>query len=101
MTEVTVSVRIPREMEEEVEALMDEERLEKSAALRKLLHLGIENYRRERALRLLSERKVTLSKAAQIAKVPIWEMLHLVRERGIVWVDDGVIDDVREVLLGR
>ena len=96
-----MSARIPREMEEEVEALMDEERLEKSAALRKLLHLGIENYRRERALRLLSERKVTLSKAAQIAKVPIWEMLHLVRERGIVWVDDGVIDDVREVLLGR
>jgi predicted HTH domain antitoxin len=101
MTEVTVSARIPREMEEEVETLMGEERLEKSAALRKLLHLGIENYRRERALRLLSERKVTLSKAAQIAKVPIWEMLHLVRERGIVWVDDGVIDDVREVLLGR
>ena len=96
-----MSARIPREMEEEVEALMDEERLEKSAALRKLLHLGIENYRRERALRLLSERKVTLSKAAQIAKVSIWEMLHLVRERGIVWVDDGVIDDVREVLLGR
>ena len=96
-----MSARIPREMEEEVEALMDEERLEKSAALRKLLHLGIENYLRERALRLLSERKVTLSKAAQIAKVPIWEMLHLVRERGIVWVDDGVIDDVREVLLGR
>lgn len=96
-----MSARIPREMEEEVETLMGEERLEKSAALRKLLHLGIENYRRERALRLLSERKVTLSKAAQIAKVPIWEMLHLVRERGIVWVDDGVIDDVREVLLGR
>ena len=101
MTEVTVSARIPREMEEEVEAVMGEEHLEKSAALRKLLHLGIENYRRDRALRLLSERKVTLSKAAQVAKITIWEMLDLVRERGIVWVGDDVIDDVREVLRGR
>src|SRR3972149_2604552 len=95
MTEVTVSVRIPREMEEEVEALMDEERLEKSAALRKLLHLGIENYRRERALRLLSERKVTLSKAAQIAKVSIWEMLSIARDRRIGWGDHDLREDPR------
>jgi predicted HTH domain antitoxin len=101
VTEVTVSARIPREMEEEVEALMREEHLEKSAALRRLLHLGIENYRRERAVRLLFERKATLSKAAQVAKITIWEMLDLVRERGIVWVGDDVIDYVREVLRGR
>lgn len=101
MTEVTVSARIPREMEREVEELMREEHLEKSAALRKILHLGLEGYRRERALRLLTERKVTLSKAAQIAKVTIWEMLDLVKERGIVWVGDDVLDDVRDVLRGH
>ena len=77
---------------------MREEHLEKSAALRKLMHLGLERYRQERALRLLAERKATLSRAAEIAKLSIWEMLELVRERRIVWVDDDVIEDVRAVL---
>ena len=95
MTEVTVSARIPKEMEEEVEALMREEHLEKSAALRRILHLGLDAYRRERALGLLSSRKVTISRAAEIAKVSLWEMMDLVRERRIIWVDDDSLEDVR------
>src|SRR3989442_437261 len=95
MTEVKVSIRIPREMESEVEELMREEHLEKSAALRKILHLGLEGYRRDRALRLLSERKATLSKAAGIARVGIWELLSLARARHISWVDDALLEDLR------
>jgi len=95
MTEVTVSARIPKEMEQEVEALMREEHLEKSAALRKILHMGLDGYRRERALRLLSERKVTLSKAAEVAKVSIWEMMSIARDRRIGWVDDDLMEDLR------
>jgi len=95
MTEVTVSARIPREMEREVEDLMREEHLEKSAALRKILHMGLEGYRRERALRLLSERKVTLSRAAEVAKVSVWEMMSLARDRRIAWVDDDLLEDLR------
>lgn len=86
-------------MEKEVEELMRDEHLEKSAALRKILHLGLEGYRRERALRLLSERKVTLSRAAEVAKVSVWEMLAIVKERQITWVDDDVLEDLRA--LGR
>lgn len=97
MTEVTVSARIPREMEKQVEDLMQEEHLEKSAALRKILHLGLEGYRRERALRLLLEQKVTLSRAAEIAQVSVWEMMALAKERRIAWVDDDVLEDLREV----
>ena len=84
-------------MEDEVEALMREEHLEKSAALRKILHLGLEGYRRERALRLLSERKLTLSKAAEVAKVSVWEMMSLARDRRILWVDDDLMDDLRVI----
>ena len=94
MTEVTVSARIPKEMEAEVETLMKEEHLEKSAALRKIMHMGLERYRQERALRLLAQGRVTLSRAAELAKVSIWEMLEMVRERRIVWVDDDLIADV-------
>src|SRR3989337_467787 len=50
MTDVTISARIPKELEKEVERLMREEYLEKSAALRRLLHLGLKSYRLEKAL---------------------------------------------------
>lgn len=50
-TTATVPTRIPRELENGVERLMREEHLEKSAALRKLLHVGIENDRPGSAVR--------------------------------------------------
>ncbi len=93
MTEVTVSARIPRDLEEELESMMREERLEKSSALRKLLHLGMEHYRKDRGLRLLSEGKVTFSKAAEIAGLNVWEFSDLVKDRKISWVSDDVLAD--------
>ncbi|HEX9341544.1 MAG TPA: ribbon-helix-helix protein, CopG family [Thermoplasmata archaeon] len=95
MTEVTVSARIPRDMDKEVEEIMREEHLERSAAIRKLLHLGLDRYRQERALRLLAEGKVTLSRAAEIARMSLWELADLVRERKIAWVADDALDDVK------
>ncbi len=95
MTEVTVSARIPKELEKEVERLMRDEHLEKSAALRKLLHLGVDNYRLDRALRDLREGKVSLSKAAQDAGVTVWELIDEAARRRVPWVDDDALADVR------
>lgn len=95
MTEVTVSARIPRDMEQEVEQLMREERLERSAAIRKLLHLGLDRYRQERALRLLSEGTVTFSRAAEIARLSLWELVDIVRVRKIAWVADDALEDLK------
>ncbi len=97
MTEVTVSARIPRDMEEEVEQLMREEHLERSAAIRKLLHLGLDHYRQERALRLLAEGKATLSRGAEVARMSLWEFADLVRERKIAWVADDVLGDLKDL----
>lgn len=73
--------------------MMKEERLEKSSALRKLLHLGMERYKKDRALRLLSEGEVTLSKAAEIAGLDVWVFTDLVRDRKIPWVSDDLLAD--------
>ena len=94
MTEVTVSARIPRELEKEVERLMREEHLEKSAALRKLLHLGIENYRLDRALRGLREGTFSLLKAAEDAGLSVWELLDEAARPRVTWVADDVLEDV-------
>ncbi len=95
MTEITISARIPRDMEQEVEQLMREERLERSAAIRKLLHLGLDRYRHERALRLLAEGTVTLSRAAEIARLSLWEFVDVVRDRKIAWVADDALEDLK------
>jgi len=94
MTEVTVSARIPRELEAEVERLMREEHLEKSAALRKLLHLGIENYRVDRALRGLRDGRFSFLKAAEEASLTVWEVLEEASRRRVTWVADVVLDDI-------
>lgn len=98
MTEVRVSTRIPKEMEQEVEELMREEHLEKSVALRKLLHLGLEEYRRERALRLLSQGEVSVGRAAEMARMNLWEFTDLLRARRIPWVSDDLVDDLKASL---
>ena len=95
MTEVTVSARIPKELEKDVERLMREEHLEKSAALRKLLHLGVQNYRLERALRGLSEGRFSLAKAAEEGGLTVWEILDEASRRHVIWVAEDVLEDVR------
>ena len=95
MTEVTVSARIPQELEKEVERLMGEEHLEKSAALRKLLHLGVQNYRLERAIRGLGERRFSLLKAAEEAGLTIWEVLDEAARRQATWVAEDIMEDIR------
>jgi len=95
MTEVTVSARIPQELEKEVERLMGEEHLEKSAALRKLLHLGVQNYRLERAIRGLGERRFSLLKAAEEASLTIWEVLDEAARRQVTWVAEDIMEDIR------
>ena len=95
MTEVTVSARIPQELEKEVERLMREEHLEKSAALRKLLHLGVRNYRLERALRGLAEGQFSLTKAAEEAGLTVWDILDEAARRHVTWVAEDAMDDIR------
>jgi predicted HTH domain antitoxin len=95
MTEVTVSARIPQELEKEVERLMREEHLEKSAALRKLLHLGVQNYRLERAIRGLGEGRFSLLRAAEEAGLTIWEVLDEAARRQVTWVAEDIMEDIR------
>lgn len=93
MTEVTISARIPRELAKELERLMREEHLEKSAALRKLLHLGLKDYRLDRALAELSKGRISLSRAAEEAGVSVWELIDEAARHRVTWVADDVIDD--------
>ncbi|MBS3083365.1 UPF0175 family protein [Candidatus Pacearchaeota archaeon] len=91
MTEVPLSTRIPKDLERELEKYMYEEHVEKSSAVRRLLYEALRMWREEYALKLLSEGKVTVSKAAQIAGVDIWDFISKVKKSKIIWVADEIV----------
>lgn len=86
MTDVPVSARIPTALERDLERFMKQERLEKSVAVRKILYLGLREWKQERALRLLEQGKVTVARAAEIADLDIWEFLDVLRKSDKIWV---------------
>lgn len=95
MNRVAVSARIPRELERGIERLLPEEHLEKPAALRKLLYLGVEASRLERAIRGLGEGRFSIFKAAKEAGLTVWEVLDEAARRDVTWVAEDAMQDVR------
>ena len=96
MTEIAVSTRISRDTKALVEELMREERIDRSAALRKLLHMGADEYRRRRALEALAAGTVSFGEAAEMAGLTLWEFRELVKDRKVHWVAGDVAKDVRK-----
>lgn len=78
-----ISMRIPKEFYDTVNQLSKLEKQEKSFIVREALKEGLEKLRKERAIALYKERKLTLSEAAKLADVGAGEMMELLIEAGI------------------
>jgi predicted HTH domain antitoxin len=88
----TISARVPDELETELELYLDEENLDRSTAVRKLLAEGLEDWRRQQALDKLSEGSITFSKAAELAEMTVWDFAQLADDHDITWVDEEHLD---------
>ena len=94
----TISARVPEELEEELETYLQEEQLDRSTAVRKLLAEGLEDWRRERALRKLDDGEVTFARAAELAEMSVWDFAQLAKERDITWVgSDHLAEDIESL----
>jgi len=80
----TIAVRIPRELEKEIIQFMKEEGLNKSTAVRRILEIGVNEWKKRRAIELYREGKVTLWKASQIAGLSLREMLEELNKLKII-----------------
>lgn len=78
----TISTRVP----DELEASLDEERLDRSTAVRKLLSEGLEAWRREQALERFTDGELSVTSAAEPAGLSVWEFARLVEEADAAWV---------------
>ena len=86
MTLKPLAVRIPEEIEKEILEVVEREKLDKATVVRTLLKMGIVEWRKQTALELLRDGKVTFAKATEMAKLSLWEFADLVKQRNIEWV---------------
>jgi predicted HTH domain antitoxin len=94
----SVSARIPDSLKEELDRFIEEEKLDRSTAVRKLLSEGIEEWKKQKALELLDSGEVSFSRAAEIADMDIWGFSSLVKDEKITWVkDERVREDLEAV----
>lgn len=81
-----LAVRIPEEIEKEILEAVERMKLDKATVVRTLLKMGIEEWRKQTALELLRSGNVTFAKAAEMAKLSLWELADLVKQRNVEWV---------------
>ena len=93
----TLTTRAPDALAKEIEVLAKKEHLDKSSLIRRLLADAVKEKRITNALELYQDGKISIGKAAAIAKLSVWEMLDLIRDRGI-HIDYGS-DELKEDLL--
>ncbi|ACV12718.1 protein of unknown function UPF0175 [Halorhabdus utahensis DSM 12940] len=91
----TISARVPDDLEDELEMYLEEERLDRSTAVRKLLAEGLEDWRRDRAIERFEAGDISFSRAAELADMSVWDFTRLLEERDVTWVaDDHLADDI-------
>lgn len=83
-----LTVRIPEKLEKEILEASKHMKLDKATVVRTLLKMGIKEWRKQTALELLRNGKVTFAKAAEIAKLSLWELADLVKQRNVEWVGE-------------
>jgi predicted HTH domain antitoxin len=80
---ITISARIDEELAKRIARIMRKRGIDRSAAVRELLGMGLREYQLKEVLELVRERKITVWRAAEIAQVTYREMLDQLRERNV------------------
>jgi len=78
-----VTSRIPEKYIKDLEKIQEEEKIDRAEAVRRLLTKAISEWKKERALKLLKDHKITIRKAASLADVTYVEMLELAKKLDI------------------
>jgi predicted HTH domain antitoxin len=75
--------RVPKKQVERLNRISKEEGIDRSTALRKVLDIGLKEYRRERALDRYRKGKISIGKAAEEAGVSVFEMFDILEAENI------------------
>jgi len=81
-----LSVKIDKYRLRLLEEIAREEETDRSTVARKLLDAGIKKWKIDRSIKLFSEGRLSLWKAAETADVSLREFIAILNERKISWV---------------
>lgn len=77
----SIGVRLPDDLLEKLDRVSEQEQLDRSTVIRRLLERGYEDFMTEQAAEQYRRGEVTLSQAASLAELTLWEMeQYLVQE---------------------
>ena len=92
MPYASFATRLPEEYEAGLELVMRTEGFDKSTAARKMIQIGLKEWRLREALGLLAQGRMTASAAAKFCSVSLWEFLGIVRERKTAFIHLSAAD---------
>lgn len=96
-TTSTISVRLAKDILKDLSEVEAKWETDRSEAIRRLLSNAIKEWKTRDALEKLRERKVTISGAAELADLSLWEMIDLSMKEKIDWIEYGK-DDLEQDL---
>ena len=96
--EEVIASRVPPILVEYLKKYEQAENVDRSTAIRKLLQMGLEEWKRQNAVNLYQRSKVTLARAAEEAGLSVREMMVYLRQGKIAIQYD--IDDFETDMKG-
>ncbi len=98
-----VSIIIPTELKQDLEALKSRLHLDQSTLIRQLLTGAVQEKKVEIAVEEYKSGKKSLGKAAEFAGLSIWEFLDELHRRGVGLVisSDEVDEEIRRIHAGE
>jgi len=94
-----IATRLKDKILEDFNLIVNEEKTDRATVLRKLLAIGISQWKLEHALKLYKEQKVTTWKAAEIAGISLYEFIDVLKNRRIPaqYTTEDLEEDLREL----
>jgi predicted HTH domain antitoxin len=77
-----IGIRLPKEVLRQIERLSKEEMEDRSTVIRKLVLIGYKNFIQKKTAEEYLKGSITLSEAAHLAGLTIWEMEKYLVEHG-------------------
>lgn len=93
-----IGIRLDDTTLKKIEELTKEEEIDRSTAIRKLVKIGYDRLMKQKAFDKYRKGKVSLSGAAKIAGITIWEMEQFMTGQG--FVSQYSIEDLKNEIKG-
>ena len=93
----TISVRLEKSLLKDLSVIEKNWQADRSEAIRRLLAKAVHSWKIQNALEKIREHKISIGKAAEECKIFVWEMLDIVREKGIDWTAYSKEDLERDI----